>query len=173
MESLGKSLCISCNTENKFYPIHNKSLIDNKYIDCSNTEPEGYFLSNYSVYERCYNSCKSCSNLGNESNHNCIECINNYKLIFRNNCIENCADSDNFKYEFNKTCYESCPFGTIPFNNSYLCIDLNCSKYYNYNGTECIDEIPEGYYLYNETLKTVNKCDDKCQNCTYESTQNN
>ena len=34
-------------------------------------------------------------------------------------------------------------------------------------------EIKEGYYLYNETLKIVHKCDDKCQNCSFESTQNN
>ena len=173
LESLNKSLCISCNTEKNFYPIHNESSINNNFIDCYNETQIGYFLYNNSFYEKCYKSCKSCSNIGNESNHNCIECLDNYKLIFQNNCIDNCFNDEVFKYEYKKKCYDVCPFGTINFNNSYLCEDLNCSNYYNSNGTECIDEIQEGYYLYNETLKTVQKCHGKCQKCSFKSTQKN
>ena len=169
LESLDQSLCISCNIEKKFYPIHNESYIKNDFIDCFNVTPKGYFLFNESLYEKCYNSCESCFDIGNEIHHNCIECIDDYKLTLENNCIKNCNEDAQYIYEYNNICYKSCPFGTIPFNNSNLCIDLNCTKYYNYNGTECIDEIQEGYYLFNETLKTVNKCDDKCKNCTYES----
>ena len=68
--------------------------------------------------------------------------------------------------------YESCPFGTNTINKSYFCEVLNCSKYYNYNGSEWVDDLKEGYYL-NDTLNTIHKCDDKCQNCTLESTQKN
>ena len=172
LESLNQSLCVSCNTERNFYPIYNESSINNTFIDCYK-EPIGYFLFNESFYEKCYKSCKFCSGFGNESNHNCIECLDNYKITLENNCLENCTEDIKYKYEYNNSCLESCPFGTKNFNNSHLCEDLNCSKYYNYNGTECIDEILEGYYLYNETLKSVHKCDNKCKNCSLESTQKN
>ena len=37
-------------------------------------------------------------------------------------------------------------------------ISINCEKYINYEQTGCIDYIPEGYYLNNSKLKTIDKC---------------
>ena len=42
---------------------------------------------------------------------------------------------------------------------------LNCSNYYNYDQTECIDSIPEGYYCNNTLLKTIDKCHENCKTC--------
>ena len=42
---------------------------------------------------------------------------------------------------------------------------LNCSNYYNYEQTECIDSIPEGYYCNNTLLKTIDKCHENCKTC--------
>ena len=80
-----------------------------------------------------------------------------------------------YKFEYNNICYNSCPNGTHNSSyNNYICEnDFICEKYYNYNNTECIDEIPEGYYLNNSNLKTIDKCDIKCGNCSLESVNYN
>ena len=42
---------------------------------------------------------------------------------------------------------------------------LNCRNYVNYLQTGCIDEIPEGYYLLNRDLRTIDKCHYLCKTC--------
>ena len=39
--------------------------------------------------------------------------------------------------------------------------------------TECVDELLDGYYVSNETTKTIDKCDEKCKTCSTESMKNN
>lgn len=68
-------------------------------------------------------------------------------------CINKCSEDDIYKIEYKNKCYQFCPDET----------------YYNYNLTECIDNIPEGFYCNNTSLKTIDKCDIKCNNCSYES----
>ena len=43
-----------------------------------------------------------------------------------------------------------------------------CEKYYNYNHTICLEYIPEGFYL-NDSIKTIQKCNIKCNSCILES----
>ena len=44
-------------------------------IKCYNKTHENYYFdSNNKLYEKCYESCKSCYGEGNEANNNCIEC---------------------------------------------------------------------------------------------------
>ena len=66
----------------------------------------------------------------------------------------------------------SCPNGThISPKNNYLCEDdLICDNYYNYDKIECFNEIPEGFYLNDSNPKTLYKCNNKCKNCSLEST---
>ena len=45
-------------------------------------------------------------------------------------------------------------------------------KNYNYKN-KCFDNIPEGYYLKNITLKIIDKCEIKCGKCSIESILNN
>ena len=95
------------------------------------------------------------------------------KLIDQRKCVENC-DYQNYIYEYNEICYESCPFGTIISpSNPNKCEELVCDNYYNYNYIGCIDSIPEGYYCNNTIRKTIDKCIDKCKKCTKESILNN
>ena len=85
LESLTYNLCISCNKE--YFPIYDDISYKGSFINCYK-EPEGYFLSNY-LYYKCYPTCKKCNGFGNETNHNCIECLPNYELIKdsqNNNC---------------------------------------------------------------------------------------
>ena len=57
----------------------------------------------------------------------------------------------------------------ISFKNAYF--TLNCSYYYNYNQTECLDNIPEGYFLNDSTLKTIDKCHSDCKICDKKETK--
>ena len=81
--SIRYNKCISCNTEEGYYPIINNSSNFSLFIDCYNntTIKEGYFFNiqtNY--YEKCYSTCKKCNSLGNKNNLKCIECISGYEL---------------------------------------------------------------------------------------------
>ena len=53
LESLNKSLCISCNTENNFYPLF-KDSYNESFFDCYNETPDGYFLYNNSYNKKCW-----------------------------------------------------------------------------------------------------------------------
>ena len=92
------------------------------------------------------------------------------KLIW----IDNCTKDEQYKFEYNNICYESCPKTTqISSDNYYLCEnDLRCKKYYNYEHIDCLETIPEGYYLNNSKAKTIDKCNIKCKSCSLESTYN-
>ena len=84
------NLCLSCNIDNNYYPIKNKISINNSYINCSNYAPLGYIFDNYSLsYKSCYPTCKKCLGVGDNYNHRCVECIDNYYLN-DTNCYENC-----------------------------------------------------------------------------------
>ena len=61
--------------------------------------------------------------------------------------FESCVNNSTFIYKYNDNCYEECPAKTrISSNEPYVCEYFSCDKYYNYNQTDCIDKIPEGYY---------------------------
>ena len=119
------------------------------------------------------------SQLNDLSNNNCNDiCFTNNQSKFipeRYKCVLNCSEDEAYSYNYNNICYKSCPEGTHKSNNNnHICEDdLYCAHYYNYNKTQCFDYIPEGYFLYNSTLKIIDKCDSKCQNCSLESFINN
>ena len=64
-----------------------------------------------------------------------------------------------------------CPFGSNHSENSYYF--CKCNKYYDYNESQCIEEMPDGYYFINETLNIIAKCDEKCFDCSLESIYQN
>ena len=116
------------------------------------------------------------TNLNNNNNCNDI-CFNDFIKIDVNEkkCTEECEIN---KYEYNNLCFESCPENThISPNNNHTCEeDLNCeklNKYYNYEKTSCINNIPEGYFINNESLKTIDKCHIDCKTCEEKYNENN
>ena len=116
------------------------------------------------------------TNLNNNNNCNDI-CFNDFIKIDvnENYCTEECETN---KYEYNNLCFESCPENThISPNNNHTCEeDLNCeklNKYYNYEKTSCINNIPEGYFINNESLKTIDKCHIDCKTCEEKYNENN
>ena len=106
---------------------------DNDANVCLDNKPNDYYLDN-GFYKKCYESCKSCSEGGNEKNHNCLECKLDYQKlndsIYPNNCYSRCSNY----YYYNET-------------NDYICTETkNCSG------------------KYNKLIKEKNKCIDNCEN---------
>ena len=126
-DSNKKNLCISCNTENLYYPKYEDVNNNNyRYIDCFKNL-EGYFLKNQ-YYYKCYSLCKECFGLGNEANHNCKKWINNYTFINDTNKKNNCYPICDDYYYFNES-------------NDYICT----------KNKEC------PVYLYSKLIKEKNK----------------
>jgi hypothetical protein len=86
-------------------------------------------------------------------------------------CIDDCSKDNIYRYEYKNKCYIKCPPKTK--NNNYICEFFNCSLYYNYNQTDCINEIPGGYFLNDSYQKTIEKCHSNCRNCNGYPTLNN
>ena len=108
----------------------------NNFIINSDTEINSIFYS-------CYNLILlNFSNFNDIYNTNLIQEMNkgiNQKLLFCLNINPAISISDNnysgfcqsniCGYEYNNTCYKSCPKKTNVLSNiSYLCQDLNCEK---------------------------------------------
>ena len=103
--------CTKCDTN--YYPIENDELNLGGVINCFK-EPEGYYLDN-NLYKKCYYTCKTCNIEGNDINHNCIKCNNDFPFgISKNNnfnCYQNCEYNYYFDNEINYYCTKnsSCP----------------------------------------------------------------
>ena len=60
------------------------------------------------------------------------------------------------------------------FNSNSLDTYLLCDYYNNFEHSECLTTIPDGYYCNNSVLKTIDKCHDNCQTCNQgPSVENN
>ena len=125
-----------------------------------------YCINNETNITNIYNLIKSSNNRIRDCSKNCYP--QKRKLIAETNkCVYfNCSENETYKFDYNQECYIKCPKRTyIKEINSTLCEDLNCSNYYNYDQTECINEIPFGYFLNDSILKTVDKCHQDCKTC--------
>ena len=140
---------------------------------------------------KCFDNCMTCKIFGTGiDNQQCDTCIPDYYFVEgTKNCLE---DSPEGYYldeeeEIHKKCYESCKTCTnkkeknthncITCNEGYTLFKnkncLNCksiNKYINYDQTECIDEIPDGYYVNDTELNTLDKCHPNCLTCKSKGT---
>ena len=134
----------------------------------------------------CYENCLTCNEKGTNLNEQkCTSCKNGYFFMDNTN---NCYGVIPEGYYFNETkktymqCYETCKVcSKKKEGNSHNCIVckdgynlfdnsncLNCkneNKFINYEQTECINDIPEGYYINNSISNTIDKCYEKCKTC--------
>jgi hypothetical protein len=152
IESLEYNLCETCNINNGYFPKINDSLNIDRFINCYK-EIEGYYIDyKEKIFKPCYSKCKTCTESGDDNNHNCLTCNSEYThredFINDKNCYDNCLyyyyyDSNNI---YQCTLNESCPIYENKFiKNKNKCIS-DCSKdnIYKYGfENECFDKCPK------------------------------
>ena len=81
-EAYNEYLCNTCNTG--YYKKENDPANTGEFIECYK-DPEGYYLDEgYSLYRKCYYTCKTCEKKGDSANHNCLECKANTPCMLSN-----------------------------------------------------------------------------------------
>ena len=162
---------------------------DNYFLCLENSE--GYYLDN-NTYKPCFPSCKTCTEKGDEINHNCLECINNYIFIKDNNCFKKCEfyyyfdefdhyectisnkcpEEQNKLVEEKNKCIRDCNNdNTYKFVYNNKCYK-NCpiNTYLSNDDSNICRKDPDGYYLENEIYKL---CYWSCKKCYGEGNKDN
>ena len=111
-----------------------------------------YYIPETNTYDNCYKNCLFCF----DKEQNLVDKDGNNYLDM--NCLR-CDESNNF-FLFSKT-----------GNNCLNCKEQN--KYINFIQTDCISEIPEGYFLSNEDTNEIDKCYSLCKSCSEKGTSSN
>ena len=154
-ESISNGLCLTCNNEKGFYPKANDINYNGNFIECYEGNISRYYFDNNTKnYKECYSSCQTCIGEGNDINHNCLSCANEYNYELNNsetiNCYKICSYYSYYN-TFNKKNYctsdNSCP---KDFNKKILdkkqCIN-DCTKDNEYKyefRNNCYKECPPG-----------------------------
>ena len=168
------------NIDYMFYNCEKLMLLDIRYLDLlydTEIDEGSIFIGTNKNLTVCIDNDETFfSHLLETFNKNCSCYLNpKHKIILQNyKCLYNCSQDDIYKYEYNNLCYESCPNHTKTFYENNSCIDiLYENNFYKNEQTECISDIPEGYYLNDTNLYTIDKCSFECRNCSLESNENN
>ena len=162
---------------------------------CLDSIPDGYYNDDSAAktIKKCPNECQNCT-LDSLNSGLCLSCYVNDQYYPKINdslntdsyykCYNKNETQINYYLDNNifKPCYPLCNKCSGEGNNEnnncteckdpdYELVDGNCIciNYYNYEKTECISIIPDGYYNNNHTGKTIDKCPSKCSNCSYDS----
>ena len=97
---------------------------------------------------KCYKDCLECSDDGNNTHQNCLNCSNG-KFLNNSNCL---------------SCYYKCETcnkeGDNITNNCLICKSI-----YYFLNNNCYDNCPDGYYNSNEDGE-CKKCYYKCKTCS-------
>ena len=134
----------------------------------------------------CFENCQTCLTKGNNlDDQKCETCTDNFYFIENTkNCFEKPPEGYYFneeKKEYSK-CYDKCKTCSQKNNgnfqncltcqenyllyNSTNCLDCKSKeKYVNYEQTECITSVPDGYYANNTKYNTIDKCHQNCLTC--------
>ena len=130
-----KYLCQICGKNN--YPIINDNYKNNYSFENCDEIPEDFDSSIDSLpalVKRCYSTCKECDIDGNEENHNCLECDDNYPtFVLKNENYKNC-------YEINSLMnFSSKIFNKISFTSEFKTLN-NIKDLINKINISFIDE---------------------------------
>ena len=155
-QSYENKLCVSCNKDQGYYPLE-KDYNKNYFIECYKN-PDKYYLKNNSFYKSCYKKCQKCNKHGNDTFHNCIECIEGYTLtkdFGKSQCYKKC----DYYYYYNTTNHRvctinnSCPENLTKIVNSTNRCVKECSEdennMYEYDN-QCYSSCPSGTHKINE-----------------------
>ena len=65
---------------------------------------DGYYLDlEDKIFKKCYETCDTCDKGGNETNHNCKDCIEELKLYNNSMNISNCYEICDYYYYFDES----------------------------------------------------------------------
>ena len=116
---------------------------------------------------------------------NCVfKLIENFYYVEENDsylpCYENCLYCfDGEKKITNNDGSSYLLMNCLICKNNYTLFGRNClncksqNKFVNMAKTDCIDTIPEGYFLSNETTNEIDQCFPLCKTCREKGTNNN
>jgi surface protein len=148
-ESFNKGLCINC--EEEYYQVYDEDINNiNHFKNCSQLS-SGYYLENNKIYKKCYESCKKCDIVGNNTMHNCKECKHEYYFEIDYGITKNCYDNCTYLHYFNET-----------KNTSFCTTSFNCPMVYDkviYEKKECVSNcIKDGKYKYEFRKRCYEDC---------------
>ena len=149
----------------------------------------------FTVQIDCFENCDRCSSKGlSIDDQKCDTCKNGYYFVEN---TQNCFGEPPEGYYFNRDkkvyskCYDSCKacstinngiyHNCLSCKNNFLlyrhssnCLDCKYrNKYVNYEQTDCIDSVPDGYYVNDTEYNTIDKCHPFCLTCSRGSNDNN
>ena len=138
------------------------------------------------TFGECFDNCETCNVKGNNlDEQKCETCIDKFYLVEgTQNCFEYPPEGYYLNEEkkiFSK-CYDKCKTcSSLNVGKTQNCInckktyllykDKNCldckyrNKYVNYDQNDCIDYIPNRYYINDTSKNTIDKCHRNCLTC--------
>ena len=165
---------ISCNTNDNYILDSNNNFGTYECWKINNPPLTYYFDGISNQFQKCFRTCLSCNEEGNEENNNCASCKDNfYFIINTNNCHFREEPID--YYYFHSTeqkfinCREECLTCTELGNDE----DTKCTKCKDDfwplvdKPSHCISKNRkiENYYAF-ETYKSFEKCFEGCKLCS-------
>jgi len=85
------------------------------------------FLNNSMNISNCYPICEYYYYFDESNKYHCNEtCQGNYNkvVIDKKICIDDCKNDGNYQYEYNNTCYQECPKGSIHNETNLISYDI-------------------------------------------------
>ncbi len=136
-----------CGDNYLYYPVIDQSDI----CWLSGTNHNYYFEdSENKIFNKCYETCLTCSNVGDENNHNCITCSTGYLFLSNHSCLT--SKIDGYYIDYEEEIYKRCETGCLKcesLSNCNLC-DYNSDYYFSLEEeNKCIhiDNKPENWFL--------------------------
>ena len=162
------------NTNCDICKIKYKNLEDD-LTQCVETPPDGYYndVNNQSTYLLCYSRCKTCSKRGDETEMNCDTCKDIFFIIEGNPTNSVSSVPNGYYYDKNNNIYRKCDSScesclTGPSSSKTNC--EHCKSDYKYiedDISQCVKEVPDGYYYDSNYPNEYKKCDLSCKTCNY------
>ena len=185
------SICIKCIINYKLYNEENYNTCQENIIEEGYyyNEKAKVYRKCQDNCKTCLNGPIYFENSLEIKDTNCVDCIENYyKIENTNNCINKNNIPENYYFDSDNEiigkCFENCKTCNQNQLNStyYSCLTcdensilyeksgncLNCfakGKYANHYENECINFIPDGYYLEDESTKALGLCYFSCKKC--------
>ena len=105
------------------------------------SELEGYYLDEVEKkFKKCKEPCNTCTD-----KESCLTCKENFYFVYPNKCVDKC---DRYQIEKETECIN--------------CRDSNKYLLYTLEKKECVNEIPNGYYVDNTQYNLLKECKYNC-----------